>query len=183
MTTSALPTSLRPLVEYLDGLTGRPELKEVSDRLAAAEIGFEDLRELAIFDDQTYRRNTVAEGPWYSLLVLCWRSGQRSPIHDHAQSVCAFKVLTGVCSETVYEIAACGQVYPIHTDNRMPGSIVATQDADIHQVSNLQPAPSDLVTLHLYSPPLKAMNRYSITGEQLRPFSAAGSFDADMYVI
>ncbi len=148
MTVSALPASLRPLVDYLDGLTGRPELMEVSHRLAATQIGLEDLRELAIFDEQTYRRNT-----------------------------------TGVCSETVYEIAACGQVYPVHTDNRMPGAIVATQDADIHQVSNLQPAPSDLVTLHLYSPPLKAMNRYSLTGEQLRPFSAAGSFDADMYVI
>jgi hypothetical protein len=62
-------------------------------------------------------------------------------------------------------------------------AIVATQDADIHQVSNLPPAPSDLVTLHLYAPPLKAMNRYSITGESLRPFSAAGSFHAGMDVI
>jgi cysteine dioxygenase len=125
----------------------------------------------------------VAEGPWYTLLVLCWRSGQRSPIHDHAQSVCAFKVLEGVCSETVFAFSATGQVYPLGTDNRPPGSIVATRDADTHQVSNLQPAPQDLVTLHIYSPPLKAMNRFSISGESLRPFSAAGTFDEDAYVI
>jgi hypothetical protein len=41
----------------------------------------------------------------------------------------------------------------------------------LHQVSNLQPGPADLVTLHVYSPPLFRMGTYSITdqtrGEEL----------------
>jgi hypothetical protein len=41
----------------------------------------------------------------------------------------------------------------------------------MHQVSNLQPGTADLVTLHLYSPPLLRMGTYSITdqtrGEEL----------------
>jgi len=165
MTSATIPQALVPIVEYLDGLTARPPLDELASRLEAARITLDDVREFAIFDPKRYRRNLVAEGPWYSLLVLCWRSGQRSPIHDHAHSVCAFKVLTGVCSETAYNFAACGQVYPLQTDERPAGSIVATQDSDTHQVSNLQPPPQDLVTLHIYSPPLKSMGLFSITGE------------------
>jgi cysteine dioxygenase len=138
----------------------------------------DDVRDFVKFDPSRYRRNLVAEGPWYSLLVLCWRSGQRSPIHDHAQSACAFKVLTGVCSETVFGYSACGQVYPLHTEDRPVGSIVATQDADTHQVSNLQPVPRDLVTLHIYAPPLKSMALFSITGELVHPWSAAAELEA-----
>ena len=42
---------------------------------------------------------------------------------------------------------------------------VSTQDTDTHQVSNLQPGGCNLVTLHIYSPPLKLMQKFSITGE------------------
>lgn len=34
---------------------------------------------------------------------------------------------------------------------------------DIHQVSNLQPNDAELVTLHVYSPPLFVMGTYSLT--------------------
>jgi cysteine dioxygenase len=173
MTTATLPSVLVPLVEYLDSLRARPPLEELGSRLAATRVVLDDVRDFAVFDPNHYRRNLVAEGPWYSLLVLCWKSGQRSPIHDHAHSVCAFKVLAGVCSETVYAFSACGQVYPLHTEDRPVGSIVATQDADTHQVSNLQPAPSDLVTLHIYAPPLKSMALFSITGESVHAWSTA----------
>ena len=165
LTQNSLPPVLGPLVGYLDQLTGRAALDELSRLLKESAVTLEDLRAFARFDSAHYRRNLVAEGPWYNLLVLCWSSGQRSPIHDHAQSACAFKVLTGVCSETAYGFSPCGQVYPLQTVDQPAGAIVATQDSDTHQVSNLQPAGHDLVTLHIYSPPLKLMQKFSITGE------------------
>lgn len=168
---ATLPQSLGPLVRYLDRLTGRAPLEELSRHLHASPVTLEELREFVRFDPGHYRRNLVAEGRWYHLLVLCWRSGQRSPIHDHAHSTCAFKVLTGICSETAYEFSPCGQVVPAQTTHQPAGAIVATQDADTHQVSNLQPAGSDLVTLHIYSPPLKTMQRFSITGESAGEWS------------
>jgi len=183
MTTSILPSVLVPLVQYLDALSDRPPLDELGAHLRDTRVTLDDVRDFTIFNPERYRRNLVAEGPWYSLLVLCWRSGQRSPIHDHAHSVCAFKVLTGVCSETVYACSSCGQVYPLHTVDRPADSIVATQDADTHQVSNLQPADCDLVTLHIYSPPLKSMALFSITGETVRPWSIAAGSDEEGYAI
>ena len=41
---------------------------------------------------------------------------------------------------------------------------------DIHQISNLQPGNADLVTLHLYSPPLLVMGQYSLTDPAVREF-------------
>lgn len=50
------------------------------------------------------------------------------------------------------------------TDSRSlaAGETCASQDADIHQISNLQADEADLVPLHIYSPPLLAMNVYSL---------------------
>ena len=159
------PAVLAPLVEYLNGLTERAPLDELRTRLSATNVTLEDLREHLHFEDGHYCRNLVADGPWYNMLAICWKSGQRSPIHDHAQSTCAFKVLTGVCSETVYAFSPCGQVVPQTTTDMPAGLIVASQDADTHQVSNLQPEGTDLVTLHIYSPPLKTMRVFSIMGK------------------
>lgn len=170
---------LAPLLRYLETLTDRAPLDELARRLESTQVTLEDVAEFARFDARRYRRNLIAEGPWFSVLALCWRSGQRSPIHDHAHSTCAFKVLTGICSETVYTFSPCGQVVPLHTHDCPAGSIVATHDADTHQVSNLQPAGQDLVTLHIYSPPLHEMQRFSILGPGSDDWRASGA-DLDL---
>jgi len=166
MSATPLPSSLAPLVRFLNGLTERAPLAELQQRLAASNVTLAELTGFLRYEDGHYCRNLVAEGEWYNMLAICWKSGQRSPIHDHAHSTCAFKVLTGVCSETVYTFSPCGQVVPHHTTDMPAGHIVASQDADTHQVSNLQPAGTDLVTLHIYSPPLKTMKVYSIMGNK-----------------
>lgn len=159
------PAVLIPLLSYLQGLqTERADLGELSRLLGESPVTLADLRDYLHFADDGYRRNLVAEGPWFNLLVLCWRSGQHSPIHDHAQSACAFKVVTGVCSETVYAFAADGAVVPGITRHVQAGEIIASHDSETHKVSNLQAVGTDLVTLHIYSPPLKTMRIFSATG-------------------
>ncbi len=160
------PAVLAPLLSYLHGLkTERADLEMLQRLLTESRVTLDDLREYLHFEDSCYCRNLVAESPWFNVLVLCWKSGQRSPIHDHAQSVCAFKVLTGVCSETSYAFSPCGQVVPLRTKDFLAGEIIASHDSETHQVSNLQPEGTALVTLHVYSPPLKTMKVFSITGK------------------
>lgn len=172
MSTDAIPAVLQPLVRFLDSLSDRAPLPELDALLKNCPVTLADMKGCMHFDESHYQRNLIAGGQWYDLLVICWRSGQRSPIHDHAGSSCAFKILTGVCSETVYGFATCGQVYPIKTHHQEAGAIVATQDTDTHQVSNLQSAGQDLVTLHIYSPPLKSMHTFSIFGESMGNWEA-----------
>jgi cysteine dioxygenase len=135
-------------------------------------VTIDDVREFVEFGDSAYRRNLVTMGPWYEILVICWRSGQRSPIHNHAASTCGLKVLQGVCSETVFERSPCKQVVARDTRELTAGHVCASQDDDTHQVSNLQSPGQNLVTLHIYSPPLRAMQKFSITdstSEEWRP--------------
>ena len=40
--------------------------------------------------------------------------------------------------------------------------MIVNADDDIHQVSNLQADNADLITLHIYTPPLLRMGVYSI---------------------
>jgi cysteine dioxygenase len=160
-----LPVALAPLLAYLNGLNERRADLGVLERLLReSRVAVADMEAYLQFDDRCYCRNLVAENPWFNLLVLCWRSGQSSPIHDHAQSVCAFKVLTGVCTETVYDLQPGGGVLPGRRRDYAMGEIVASHDSETHAVANFQPAGADLVTLHVYSPPLKAMRVFAPDG-------------------
>jgi cysteine dioxygenase len=61
-------------------------------------------------------------------------------------------------------------LYPVRTHKPPEGFICATQDQDIHQISNLQSGNADLVTLHIYSPPLLVMGQYSLTDPTVHEF-------------
>ena len=158
------PAKLLPLIRYLDQLTGRASIERLRDLLNEADHTLDDVREFVEFDPEHYRRNLVCLGEWYEILVICWLSGQRSPIHNHARSTCGLKVLGGICSETVFDHAPCGQVVALSTTHLAAGYVTASQDTDTHQVSNLQRPGDNLVTLHIYSPPLRAMQKFSIIG-------------------
>jgi hypothetical protein len=73
-------------------------------------------------------------------------------------------VLRGTATESTFERTPRGLVYPTASHDRPVGHICASRDADIHQVSNLH-GEDDLVTLHIYSPPLLVMGQYSLQTE------------------
>lgn len=154
--------NLEELTHYLDSLHDRPPLAELAAELDELEIEVEDLAPFVRFSDRSYARNLVRSGEWYYLLVLCWKNGQRSPIHDHGESVCGLRVLRGTMTETRFEFAPNGHVKATFSRDCGPGTVAATQDDDLHQVSNLQAGKADLVTLHIYSPPLLSMRTFSL---------------------
>ena len=161
---------IETLTDYLEGLTVRATIEDLAARLTALDVSANDVAEYAQFSEEHYRRNLMRSGPLYHLLVLCWRSGQRSPIHNHAGSTCGVRVLSGVATETLFEPSPCGLLKPTSTSELTSGQVTATQDSNIHQVSNLQPAGTDLITLHIYSPPLLRMDTYSLTDNTVGEF-------------
>lgn len=163
MAVTLAASKLSNLLHYLDGLTARAPIEELESRLQSLDLTFEDVTEYAQFNETHYRRNLVRGGAWYHLLVICWRSGQRSPIHNHAESTCGLKVLRGIATETKFETTPSTLVKAVSSRDLRDGHIAASQDADIHQVSNLQAGGTDLITLHIYSPPLLRMKTYSLT--------------------
>lgn len=163
--------TLAGLIEYLDSLEDRAALADLLIELSQLQVSCDDLAEHVRFSNRGYMRNLVHGGEWYHLLAICWKNGQRSPIHDHAGSSCGVRVLRGVATETRFEFAPNGHIKAVGSRDLAEGSVCGSQDADLHQVSNLQAGTADLVTLHVYSPPLLRMGTYSLIdqtrGEEL----------------
>jgi cysteine dioxygenase len=155
--------NLDTLFRYLDGLQERAPLPQLTSILVDIDIDCDDVAEFVRFSDRGYTRNLVRAGPCYNVLVLCWKNGQRSPIHDHKGSSCGVRVLRGHLTETLFEFAPNGHVKATFSREAFPGSVIGSEDTDMHQVSNLQEGDADLVTLHVYSPPLLWMGTYSLT--------------------
>ena len=151
------------LIRYMDGRTGPGDLKVVEKLLREADVEKDDMMQACKFSDVDYARNTLAKSPWYELLVICWRSVQRSRIHNHGHSACGVRVVDGVATETVYREMSPGYVTPVATRNYSKGDVCVTSDNAIHLITNERPD-EDLITLHLYTPPLK-MRTYQLNAE------------------
>lgn len=163
--------TLSALLAKFDTRPNPIPLEELAAELGATEVADADFRRAIAFGDKTYRRNLLHAGPAYHALVLCWRPGQRSPIHDHSGSSCAVRVLQGVATETTIAMNAQGLVYATRSRDCQVGSVLGSFDDDAHQISNLQPPGDDLVTLHIYSPPLLKMNKFSLTDSLVESFT------------
>jgi cysteine dioxygenase len=152
--------ALGPVVRYLSSLTGRADLRVLAKLLEDVNVSREEIAPCCLFGQKGYKRNTIASSPWFELLALCWRSGDFTPIHDHQGVSCAFKVIAGQGTEIRFEHTPSGLVCPVQSVKMDPGYICAADDPDIHQVANMQGPGQDLITLHIYSPPIKQMNVY-----------------------
>ncbi|REE96697.1 cysteine dioxygenase family protein [Thermomonospora umbrina] len=94
-----------------------------------------------------YTRHTLHTEATFSVSAVVWRPGQVTEIHDHLVW-CAFMVLQGAETETLYDIDG-DRLVEIGDRRRPAGSVsgVAPPD-DIHRVRNT----GDMVaiTLHVY---------------------------------
>ncbi len=123
------------------------------------------------FNRNHYARNLLYKTSDFEVLVLCWRPGQRSPIHDHGHSICTVYTLDGVLSADNYRKTSGGHLRADYSEDFKPGSVLSIQTTEIHQVSNLQSS-ADLVSLHFYLAPLENNFVYSVmqpTFEAYRP--------------
>jgi len=152
----------------LDRFDGQLPLRAIMDFFGEVPLSIDDVASYLTFRSDRYVRNRLHDGPLYQALVLCWRNGQRSPIHNHRGSSCGVKVLRGVATETAFAVAPNGMVVATGSRDLAAGAICGSYDDDIHQVSNLQAGEADLVTLHVYSPPLLRMDMFSLDTPAVR---------------
>jgi cysteine dioxygenase len=110
------------------------------------------------FDPDSYARNLILRTPGFELLALCWLPGQRSTIHDHGGSVGVVRVYRGDLTSRLYDAQDGEPARMISEDDVGPGTHAAVDRPDIHQLAN--ETGEDLVTIHIYSPPLAALGVY-----------------------
>lgn len=160
--------SLDELSETIKNLEAVPKLEDIKQWFSALLLRQRDYEPYRVFTPRKYARNLIARSSFAELLMLCWRSGQRTPIHDHGGSVGVILMVEGLLTETMYEHAPEGHVRPYNTYRWGPGGITGADVPDIHQLLNLQPEKRDMVTLHCYAPPLSVLNTYSPRNARVR---------------
>ena len=145
-----------------------PDLRRLIQNLTPAPGEITPYRQFA---ENHYARNLVYKSRDFEVLVLCWRAGQRSPIHDHGSSICTVYTVEGMLSSDNYRRSSSGHIRADYSEDFKPGSVLSIQTTEIHQVSNLHES-EELVSLHFYLAPLENNYVYSVmqpTFEVYRP--------------
>lgn len=146
-----------------------PALKDLFGRL--------DLKEMLInehvhFCNDSYARNLVCRTPRFDMLILCWKPGHVTTIHDHAGSLNVTRVFSGTLtarSFDAYDRPEPGKILVRKTEEETlgKGDFSSVDFAGIHQLANT--SQGELVTVHVYARPLKDITVYdTATGDAKR---------------
>lgn len=138
-------------LESLKDLFGRLDLKEML------------INEHVHFCNDTYARNLVCRTPRFDMLILCWKPGHVTTIHDHAGSLNVTRVFSGSLTARQFEPYDRPEpgkilVRQVEEENLTRGAFSSVDYAGIHQLANT--SQDDLVTVHVYARPLKDITVY-----------------------
>ena len=159
-----------------------PQLLDYADRLRLSD---ELVERRTRFAREDYARNLICRTPEFELLVLCWRPGQQSTIHDHDGALNAIKVYRGELTARLYVPAhgtppqARGPVRQIEEQRVRALDGMSGIDRDgIHQLANT--SEEGLVTIHVYAPPLMHLTVYSEGAAETELRSLRYTVDEDL---
>jgi uncharacterized NAD(P)/FAD-binding protein YdhS/predicted metal-dependent enzyme (double-stranded beta helix superfamily) len=148
------------LIAALDRIGKRPALVDLAAALEQACLTYADVESYVHRNPRNYNRATVMLRDEAELLVMTWLPGQSSVAHDHGGSICAMLTVCGSAAEGNYSVAPDGYVDLEYQDHFHAGQVTAGEDAAVHTIAN---SGSDLlVTVHIYSPPLRDFRRFAI---------------------
>jgi cysteine dioxygenase len=171
--------TIQQLFETLDRFESAVPIDTLVDLMTRAELSLDELSAFVRFDPDHYCRNLVSVSPAYAALVLCWSPGQASPIHDHRGSACGVRVLKGTASEIKYRRETDGNLTETERAAYPLGNVCGSYDADIHVMYNDQPAGGEgLVTLHIYTPPLRDVRTYSLESTEVGTWTDTVTIEA-----
>lgn len=101
--------------------------------------------------DFAYTRNIIFQNEHCEVVMIDWKPGEKSALHDHGESSGFIRVLSGQIFQDVYDKEtkkSRGRTF------HNPGDVILETPDIIHQMGNTsKEAPAK--TLHFYLPPLK----------------------------
>lgn len=173
-TSEAVSTlSFKDLAEALAAQQSLPSLPELYALVERTNISAPELTPYLGFKAGNYCRHRVMRNEFVEMLVLCWKPGQRTPIHDHNGSHGAVLVHEGIMWETTFEYDAdSGLGYKAHRELR-DGGLTGSELPDIHQLGNPDVSGRDLVTIHIYAPPLGVLKTYKLGSSTIDLYTPA----------
>ena len=137
-----------------------PALKDLFGRL---DLSDELITGNIHFTEGGYARNLVCRTPRFDMLVLCWKPGHVTTIHDHAGSLNVTRVFQGALTSRAFERGERPEprhclVKLAHEERLSGGAFSCVDHGEVHQLANT--SQGDLVTVHVYARPLKDITVY-----------------------
>ena len=164
------PLSLAQLVAALSDLRARPTFAELQALLRRAEIDEAELGPYVKFRPGTYVRTRVLRNEHAEVLVLCWKPGHYTSIHDHNGSYSVIRVLRGRMHETLYDYDRERGLREGESHAWGTGHVTIADIPDIHRIGNACASGEDMVTLHCYSPPFDVIRTYQLGSTETGTF-------------
>ena len=165
--------SLLDLANVLAAQRSVPSLPELNALIERTTISPDDLRPYLGFKTGNYSRHRVMKNDHVEMLVLCWKPGQRTPIHDHNGAHGAVFVHQGIMWETTFDYdTERGLAYKAHRELRT-GGLTGSEIPDIHQLGNPDVSGEDLITIHIYAPPLGVLKTYKLGSSTIDLYTPA----------
>ncbi|MCL4148870.1 UNVERIFIED_CONTAM: hypothetical protein GTU68_020361 [Idotea baltica] len=107
--------------------------------------------------DESYTRNCIVENEKFELILLCWKAGQITPIHDHGGEECWVKIIEGEFRETIYTADKSGELKVVKSMISKSNDVTYMIDfMGFHSIENLSSKKS--MSLHLYAKPIRSCN-------------------------
>ncbi len=155
------------LVQTLESQSTPPTLEQLNSWLSHVEIGPLDLEPYLGFKEGNYWRHRVCRNEAVEMLVICWRPGQKTPIHDHNGSHGMVRVQQGIMWETTFAFDQDKGLCYQQGRECQTGEVTGADVSDIHQLGNPEVSGQDLITIHVYAPPLGVLKTYKVGSAQV----------------
>ena len=167
------PLTFKTLAEKLKSVASVLSLEDAYRLIEQTNISPDEIAPYLGFKTGNYSRHRVMKNEFVEMLVLCWKPGQRTPIHDHNGSHGAVLVHKGIMWETTFEYdVETGLNYKSHRELR-GGAVTGSEVPDIHQLGNPDVSGRDLVTIHIYAPPLGVLKTYKLGSSTIESYTPA----------
>jgi cysteine dioxygenase len=160
--------SLSKLIDVLRSDWSVINPARMQDILNRLVVTAEEVQPHALFSEKRYARNLVYKDREFEIMIMCWKAGQRSSIHDHAGSLGGIRILQGELTECLFGRAANGMIKSLNSADYAIEDTRVEETSLIHQISNLQAEEGKTVSVHIYIPPLVRMNVYSLEDPAVR---------------
>ena len=110
---------------------------DVYDLLEGSRLSQKDIQDYILFNPDKYTRHLIHREESFELLVMCWRPGQKAPVHGHEGEKCFMRVEKGTLQFTNYTLESTTPLRLTISDTVKGDPGFLDGPADLHSVENI----------------------------------------------
>ena len=133
------------------------------------DISIAEFKKYISWDPEVYTRNCIEHNEDFELILICWKSGDETPIHGHDNQRCWVYQVAGEMTEERFKEDDEGQLIKEHEMKLTQGKLTYMHDSmGYHTLSNS--TSENAITLHLY---MKPVYQCEVFNEEKQKFETA----------